>query len=301
MMTSSKKSVFLFGLSLMCITIALINAQPQTQEAAFKQHFESPEMEAKWEAWLPTFKAADPEYQSYCMTLLSEKQGSSSQFEQDLFIFFNVFKYWPMTGRKGFYVDSGANHARTLSNTFFYDKCLGWQGLCVEPMVEYHADLKRLRSCTLSTDCISNKDEYVSFSDGATTAFVDKSKGAGNFHCNTLEAMMLASKGGEALHIDFWSLDVEGYEMTVLGGVDFTRISVNAMLIEDFWISTRDLDLFMTRHGFNKYQSMAIDALYLKRGLPAAYSPWYPPNYEKNLASNVEFRNKPETRQKLKC
>ena len=57
-----------------------------------------------------------------------------SQFGQDLFTFFNYFKYWPMNGKKGFYVDSGANGAVMFSNTYFYDKCLGWTGLCVEPM-----------------------------------------------------------------------------------------------------------------------------------------------------------------------
>jgi hypothetical protein len=57
---------------------------------------------------------------------LTTKQGSPSQFGQDLFLFFNIFKYWPQEKRRGFYVDSGANHAIQLSNTYFFDVCLGW-------------------------------------------------------------------------------------------------------------------------------------------------------------------------------
>jgi hypothetical protein len=38
-----------------------------------------------------------------------EHQGG--QHSQDIFLFQNLYKYWPMTGRKGFYVESGANDA----------------------------------------------------------------------------------------------------------------------------------------------------------------------------------------------
>ena len=62
---------------------------------------------------------------------------------QDLFLFRNYFALLTLSGRKGFYVDSGANDARHLSNTFFFDKCLGWEGLCIEPMEQYHKELRK--------------------------------------------------------------------------------------------------------------------------------------------------------------
>ena len=86
--------------------------------------------EDAYEAWLSTFRAARPERQQWCKNILTSKQGSTAQFGQDLFLFFNIFKYWPQEKRKGFYVDSGANHAIQLSNTYFFDVCLGWYDGC---------------------------------------------------------------------------------------------------------------------------------------------------------------------------
>lgn len=43
-----------------------------------------------------------------------------------------------MTGRKGFYVEAGANDPLYLSTSLFFDKCLGWDGLCVEPNEKFH-------------------------------------------------------------------------------------------------------------------------------------------------------------------
>ena len=47
------------------------------------------------------------------------------------------------------YADVAANHFKRISNTYFYDRCLGWRGLCVEPNPRYHADLREKRSCEL--------------------------------------------------------------------------------------------------------------------------------------------------------
>jgi hypothetical protein len=52
--------------------------------------------EVRFDHWLTHFKAADPKYQDYCMNILKTRTGSSSQFEQDVFLFFNLFWDWPM-------------------------------------------------------------------------------------------------------------------------------------------------------------------------------------------------------------
>ena len=50
--------------------------------------------------------------------------GAAAQFGQDLFVWHNLFSRWSAVGRRGFYVDSGANHWKVRSNTLFFDKCL---------------------------------------------------------------------------------------------------------------------------------------------------------------------------------
>lgn len=88
--------------------------------------------EGKYAVWLKTYKAPRSSHQEYCTDILNGRLQSEGQFQQDLFLFFNIFKYWPMQGLKGFYVDSGANDAVSISNSYFFDVCLGWDGLCVE-------------------------------------------------------------------------------------------------------------------------------------------------------------------------
>ena len=67
-------------------------------------------------------KAADPAEQEWCQRVICGRERPASQSGQDLFLWFNFFAQLTLAGRRGFYVDSGANSARHLSNTFFFDK-----------------------------------------------------------------------------------------------------------------------------------------------------------------------------------
>lgn len=82
---------------------------------------------------------------SCCTTRVGTVLHNSTRFKdkggqanQDIFLFQNLFRHWPMTGRKGFYVEAGANDPLYLSTSLFFDKCLGWDGLCVEPNEKFH-------------------------------------------------------------------------------------------------------------------------------------------------------------------
>lgn len=47
----------------------------------------------------------------------------------------------------GTYLDIGSNDPATSTNTLFFDKCLGWNGVCFEPQAKYHDLTRRTRSC----------------------------------------------------------------------------------------------------------------------------------------------------------
>jgi len=237
-----------------------------------------------FDKFVEQFLAHDPEYQSWCKQVLvhgtkGAKGGGQhgSQNGQDLFIFRNIFARMAMKGQKGFYVESGANHWAKLSNSFFYDKCLGWEGLCVEPDSSYHKELKIHRSCKLIPGCISDKRTSLKLQGGGTGARVSAT-GPGNVKvpCWPLEDI-LADVG--RTHVDLWILDVEGYEFTVLESVGWDKLSFTAVLVEDYHISTRRLDYFFASHGFVKFFQLAIDSLYTHvshEGRPI----WYPDDWE---------------------
>ena len=240
-------------------------------------------------------KNVKPEHQQYCINFITNNV-TESQFEQDLFLYKNFFYKHSAEGLNGFYIDSGANDARRLSNTFFLDVCLGWDGLCIEPMPEYHEDLKRSRSCKLVPECISTGEKQVNLAgSGATARVVD---GDGTTKCSSLPDILEKYANGRR-KIDFWSIDMEGYELKVLSSLDFNDIDVKLMLIEDFFVSIRQLDLLLTRNGYVKFHELAIDSVFVKRGIELPPNVWYPPHYDENIRLNREYRE--SVKEQLTC
>ena len=119
--------------------------------------------EEELEVFLANFTAADPAYHDWCLDSMKGSKPAASQDTQDVFVWRNLFLDRTIRGERGFYVDSGANDYRKLSNTFFFDKCLGWDGLCVEADPQYHAGIRAHRSCKLVPQCISNSAILMPF------------------------------------------------------------------------------------------------------------------------------------------
>ena len=66
-------------------------------------------------------------YRPLCSKMLHGGTFSFAQAHQDWYIFHNVFSARLEWG-KGAYVDIGTNDPLLISNTLFFDKCLGWRG-----------------------------------------------------------------------------------------------------------------------------------------------------------------------------
>ena len=118
---------------------------------------------------------------------------------------------------------------------------------------------------------------------------------------NPLDVMLLRANR-TSLYVDFWSLDVEGFEMTVLGAIDFEKILVDSILVEDFWIANRPLDRLLTGNGFLKLRQMQIDSIWVNRRAVADLRPTYwesahdgPERWE----HTIEFRDKMRKEGKL--
>ncbi len=111
----------------------------------------------------------------------------------------------------------------------------------------------------------------------------------GAIECSSLSVLL---KAKNRTHVDFWSLDVEGYEMKILQAHDFNDVSVDVLLIEDVWVSHWKLDLLMYQSGYYKFQQHANDALFLRRDVRAIdfQHPWYPPTWKTDLEFMMRLR-----------
>ena len=129
--------------------------------------------------------------------------------------------------------------------TFFFDRCLGWEGLCIEPLAKYHAGIRKHRTCTLVPECISSipnstlsmQLESHGEQQGSLAVVNTSSSPRSKVHrtrpvqikCNPLH-VALANVNRTA--VDLWSLDVEGHEQQVLSSVAWDRTPVGVLLVE---------------------------------------------------------------------
>ena len=238
--------------------------------------------------FLQTFVAAHASDQDECVAAMNGSRYTGSQFGQALLVWRNFFAARAAAGRRGFYVESGANKPKTLSNTWFFDRCLGWAGLCVEPNPMYHAALRKERTCTVVPECLSARPARLGMRFSGVITSVKESSGH-KVDCNPLDVML--QRVGQT-RVDFWSMDLEGYERIVINSTDFGHLEVGVLLVEDFHLSNRELDLLMARKGFLKAMQLPHDSVYVSRQTRVCWPSdfWEPPIFDQWWRGEARYR-----------
>jgi FkbM family methyltransferase len=172
-----------------------------------------------------------------------------SQDGQDKYIHTQFFR----NKRKGFFVDIGANDGITLSNTNFFEKELGWEGICIEPNPDTFKRLLAARKCITLNGAISNHSDKATFL--KITGHSEMLSGLIDFyddeHLRRIDEE-LKLYGGEkqeisvkcyklnelfesykVKNIDYMSIDTEGGEYNIIETIDFKKISISVISIEN--------------------------------------------------------------------
>lgn len=160
----------------------------------------------------------------------------------------------------GYFVEAGAYDGEEHSNSLWLEKTHGWNGLLIEPNMHlFHKINKLKRKCSLVNSGISPTNESTSFpfklagplggivshyshrhEDRANTeiraqkAWMNGDEGAGkvvNVPCYPLDKLLLAA-GNKELVVDFFSLDTEGSEASILKSINFDKITFGVIVIE---------------------------------------------------------------------
>jgi hypothetical protein len=134
--------------------------------------------------------------------------GFYSQFAEDEWICQHL-----SLPTKGVYVDVGAGHPRTISNTAFL-RDRGWTGLAVDACADY---IPAWEGFTFEVAIVSDKP-MVGFYLDPTRELSRITTGEPTFPAVTLESLL--SKHGIGV-IDFLSLDVEAHEYDALMSMNF--------------------------------------------------------------------------------
>lgn len=157
--------------------------------------------------------------------------------------------------RGGFFIEVGANDGYAQSNTYYLEKKLGWRGVLVEAIPELYQRCRKRRTrsqvfhCALVADAAAQPTVTVHFAnlmsvvDGAlrttqaqqehikTGLEIQRLSGTYSIEVPTRTLTSILDEV-QPPPIDFFSLDVEGYELPVLKGLDLDRYRPKYILVE---------------------------------------------------------------------
>ncbi len=213
-----------------------------------------------------------------CISWSLQVFAYQSQCGQDRFVHENYFFFL----KNGIFVDIGAHDGVSLSNTYFFEKEMGWTGICVEPMPEIFKLLKANRDAVCVQGCISDQvgsKRFLQISGPVEmlSGLMDKYDPR---HLERIDRELLRDGGYSEIidvkcyllndlleeqgidHVNFLSIDTEGGEFEILSSIDFSRVQVDVITVENNYHDPRFIPL-MSEKGFRFVQSLEQDMIFL--------------------------------------
>lgn len=165
-----------------------------------------------------------------------------------------------------------------MSNTWFFDKCLNWKGLCIEANEELAKSLRKRRSCTVVSDCVSAERVDLHFNvpdhrhelgyiSEDNAAHVFHKVGGGSLDMKTelrtcLPLNEIFERHGVPSRVNYMDLDIEGYELQALAGLDLTeKYHVDVISIENSY-HDRHYEAPLYAQGYSKVGIVGSDDMW---------------------------------------
>lgn len=209
-----------------------------------------------------------------------------SQVKQDKFA--NEHYFHNM--RHGIFVDIGAFDGVRYSNTYFFEKYLGWRGLCIEPIPEIYEQLVKNRKAICVNGCVSAQAGKAAFlkinnneqKDDGPIWLSGLIENYDQRHVDRIEKEIEANGASKELievdcyvlnellekyalyHIDYLSLDTEGSELKILKSINYKRFKIFMIDVENNY-NTPEIRQFLATKGFELVKEMAGDEFYINK------------------------------------
>lgn len=219
-----------------------------------------------------------------------------SQFKQDEYVYKTFFKDMKTMG---IFMDIGAHDGKWFSNTFFFEKELGWKGICIEPIPHVFNTLKINRDCVCINGCITNfagTAQFLLTAPSSNHIHGDSKKAS----CHPLDMLSglickmnpqaqktLAKnknsctisvpcytfndviKSHNINHINFLSIDTEGGEIDIIKSIDFNNICIDVITVEANYLDRRkEIFQYMLTKNYVWINKLGPDDLYCRSDFP---------------------------------
>lgn len=204
-----------------------------------------------------------------------------SQFSQDKYIYETFFKN---KKEPGFFLEIGADDGTKFSNCKFFEETLNWKGIAIEPRNDAFNTLIQNRKCICLKSALSNIEETTTFLDikgygRGLSGLIDKydprhklriqyesnhpnNRGYEIIEVKTEKLNDILNKY-DITNIDFLSIDTEGSELSILETIDFDKINIDVITIEDNYKDTNLMKFFIDRN-YSFVKEIECDKIFKK-------------------------------------
>lgn len=202
-----------------------------------------------------------------------------SQYQQDKLLNEHIFK----NKRNGIFVDIGAHDGISINNTYFYEKELGWTGICIEPIPAVFERLRANRNCICINGGIASfrgKGKFLNIMGAPEmlSGLVDKyasqhalrvdyelARDGGKKQIIEIECFKLNDLLEEynLHHVDYLSIDTEGGELEILKSIDYKKYDISVIDVENNY-NDPEFGIFMASQGYALVGKLCCDEIYCK-------------------------------------
>lgn len=191
--------------------------------------------------------------------------------------------------RGGVFVDIGAYDGVTISNTLMLETERDWTGICIEPLPDIFAELRKNRRCVCVQACIGNREEreveflavesdaywtrmlsgVLSEYDPRHLARVDDELSAYGGSKGVIRVPMRHLHGLLHEHgignVDYLSIDTEGSELLILRSTILSAIGNPCITIENNY-NDPAIDAALRQQGYRLHLIIEWDRFYVHGG-----------------------------------
>lgn len=185
-----------------------------------------------------------------------------------------------------FYLDIGAHDGRSHSTTFYLDKSLGWRGILVEPVLHHSFTSRRFRTAETNTfinaACVGPNfgspviqliylDLMTLAPDISENSIEDWVNGGIEYlpinqvpveiYAKAITADKILDENEAPLSIGILSVDVEGAELDVLLGINFSKYQFAMIILET--AQNSDTTKFVEANGYKYWKHIGQNHIFL--------------------------------------